>query len=134
MIKLAKANNPSANFIVKDCRTFNTIERKFDIAISGFFFPYLSKSQVIQFIEDSSKTLTRDGLLYISTMEDKHSESGLTKGSTGDEIYMHYNEESFLSEVLAGRYFEVVYSERIKSVASDDTDTTDLILVSRKIR
>ena len=67
-------------------------------------------------------------------MEDKHSESGLTKGSTGDEICMHYYEESFLSEVLADRYFEVVYSERIKSVASDDTDTTDLILVSRKIR
>lgn len=131
MIQLARDNNPTANFIVGDCRDLLSLPQNYDAIISGFFFPYLSKAEVVQFISDSSKKINKGGLLYISTMEDDYENSGHTKGSSGDEIYMHYHEEGYISEALIKNNFKIIYSEKIKSVASDNSDTTDLILIAK---
>mgnify|MGYP002370259825 FL=1 len=98
----------------------------------GFFLPYLSKEEAKQFIEDAAGVLVKDGVLYISTMEDDYSTSGFRKGSTGDEIYMHYHQADYLLEALAKNSFSVKNIERIVSKQSDGSTVTDLIIIAVK--
>ena len=133
MIELAKINNPNANFKVMDCMDIGKLNQAFNAILCGFCLPYLSKKQTATLIKDSSKLLTKGGLLYLSTMEDDYDKSCYTKGSTGDEIFMHYYPAEYLIEVLEDNQFEVLKLDR-KSYSERDKVTTDLILIAKKIR
>jgi len=132
MIDLAKKNNPTACFKLMDGRAIKSLNQQYDGIISGFFFPYLSKEDTIQFIEDSSTILNPNGVLYISTMEDDYNKSGLQKGSKGDEIYMHYHQADYLTEALVKNNLKIVDTQRKESVSSTGIKTVDLIIISQK--
>ncbi len=132
MIELAQKNNPSGNFQLLDCRNFLQLNKTFDGIICGFGLPYLSKQDAIQLIKDSSQCLNHDGVLYLSTMEDDYRKSGLKKGSTGDEIFIHYHQEDYLSETLIQNGFEIIAKQRKKFPELNGTETTDLILIAKK--
>jgi len=100
MIRLAKQNNPSAEFGIMDCREISRLEKKYDAIMCGFCLHYLSKEETIKLIQDALTLLNTGGFLYLSTMEDEYSKSGLRRGSTGDEIFMHYHEAAYLTEAL----------------------------------
>ena len=133
MIELAIKNNPNAQFKLQDCRDLNTLDKQSDGIICGFLFPYLSKEESIQFINGSYSALNDNGLLYISTMEDDYDQSGLTKGSSGDEIFMHYHEESYLKEALLKVGFRILKTERIITNPSEGVTVTDLILIAQRL-
>jgi cyclopropane fatty-acyl-phospholipid synthase-like methyltransferase len=132
MIDLAKKNNPTACFKLMDGRAIKSLNQQYDGIISGFFFPYLSKEDTIQFIEDSSTILNPNGVLYISTMEDDYNKSGLQKGSKGDEIYMHYHQADYLTEALVKNNLKIVDTQRKESVSTTGIKTVDLIIISQK--
>ena len=132
MIELALINNPLSQFLLLDCKNIKMLEKKFDAIMCGFFLPYLSKEEAKQFIEDAAGVLVKDVVLYISTMEDDYSTSGFRKGSTGDEIYMHYHQADYLLEALAKNSFSVKNIERIVSKQSDGSTVTDLIIIAVK--
>lgn len=132
MLELAKKNNPTTNFQLMDGKAILSLKKKYDGIISGFFFPYLSKEDAIQFIEDASTILNRNGVLYISTMEDDYSKSGLQKGSKGDEIYMHYHQADYLTDTLTKNNFTIIEIQRKESFSTTGTKTVDLIIISKK--
>ena len=132
MIALAQKNSPSAVFQLLDCRDFLQLNQKFDGIICGFGLPYLSKKEAIQLINDAAECLNPNGVLYLSTMEDDYSKSGLKKGSTGDEIFMHYHQEDYLSEALKQNGFKNIALQRKKFPEQDGSETTDLILIAQK--
>ncbi|MBK7183240.1 MAG: class I SAM-dependent methyltransferase [Bacteroidetes bacterium] len=132
MIELAKKNNPTANFQLMDGRAIKSLNKKYDGIISGFFFPYLSKEDTIQFIADASTILNPNGVLYISTMEEDYSKSGLQKGSKGDEIYMHYHQADYLTDALTKNNFKIIEIQRKESFSTTGTKTVDLIIISKK--
>lgn len=132
MIRLSKTNNPSATFEILDGRKPNLLNKKFDAIMIGFLLPYLSKEEAIQLISDCSELLHSEGVIYISTMEDDYSTSGLTRGSTGDEMFMHYHQEDYLVRSLEENQLNVIHLDRIKSLAQDESVTTDLILIAQK--
>ncbi|MBK7668099.1 MAG: class I SAM-dependent methyltransferase [Sphingobacteriaceae bacterium] len=133
MIELAKQNNPSAAFEILDSRKITSLNKNYDAIMCGFCLPYLSKEETIQLIEDAYKILNPGGLIYISTMEDDYSKSGLRKGSQGDEIFMHYYLEKDLSEPLIKNGFQINHVSRVKSEMTDGSVVTDLILIAEKI-
>lgn len=133
MIELAKKNNPTASFKLMDGRAITSLRQKYEGIISGFFFPYLSKEDVIQFITDASTILNPNGVLYISTMEDDYNKSGLQRGSKGDEIYMHYHQEDYLTGTLTKNNFNIVEIQRKESFSTTGAKTVDLIIISKKI-
>jgi len=98
----------------------------------GFAFPYLSKEEAIQFIEDSAKILNDEGVLYISTMEDDYSKSTFKKGSTGDEIFMHYHEADYLLATLEKSGFKTIDLRRQEYPENDGSISIDLIIICRK--
>ncbi len=132
MIALARINNPSAEFRVLDCRLIGKLTQKYDGIVCGFGFPYLSMQEAIQWIKDASCLLNEGGLLYISTMEDDYSRSGYQKGSSGDEIFMHYHQGEYLTAALEENHCSVVYTDRVITNYPDGTMVTDLVLISRK--
>jgi len=128
MVKLAKANNPAGDFKVMDGRDIAKSGQKYDGVLCGFFLPYLSKMETTDFIENAAATLNPGGILYLSTMEDDYSRSGYKKGSTGDEIFMHYHEAAYLKKALEASHCTLLHEERICSTGAD----TDLVLIAKK--
>jgi len=131
MIELAKQNNPSAEFQLLDGRNLLSVNRKFDAVLCGFLFPYLNKQDALQLIADAQYSLKPNGLLYLSTMEDDYTKSGMKKGGSGDEIFMHFHEAQYLIQSLESNKFEILKVER-KASESAGEKVTDLILIARK--
>lgn len=132
MIELAQSNNSSASFQLLDCRNFLQLNKTFDGIVCGFGLPYLSKEDATQLIKDASACLNSEGVLYLSTMEDDYEKSGFKKGSTGDEIFIHYHQEDYLSEALTQNGFKIIALQRKKFPEQNGTETTDLILIAKK--
>lgn len=131
MLALARKNIPTGNFFLQDARAITLIKKKYDLIISGFCFPYLTKEEAIQFIADAKSSLNPGGLLFISTMEKDYSESGIQKGSQGDEIMMHFHEEKYLREALVENGYEVAFTERVNTINSVNEEVVDLMMVGR---
>lgn len=131
MIKLAKINNSAAQFQLLDCRNILNLNKIFDGIMCGFCLPYLCEEETMQLIEDTSKMLSSKGVFYLSTMEDEYDKSVLKKGSTGDEIFMHYYTENFLTKHLLLNNFNILNTTRKKTQASDGTEVIDLIIIAQ---
>jgi len=131
MIDLAKVNNPSAEFQVMDCRNIETLDKKFDAIMCGFCLPYLSKKETSKLFLDASELLNPSAIFYLSTMEGDYANSTFKKGSSGDEIFMHYYSFNFLGNELRKNNFEILYSDR-KEYLHNEEKTTDLIIVAQK--
>jgi 2-polyprenyl-3-methyl-5-hydroxy-6-metoxy-1,4-benzoquinol methylase len=132
MVDLAKKNNPTARFEVMDVRDISTIKEKYNGIICGFGLPYLSKKDAILFIQNAAKCLKTNGLLYISTMEGDYNSSKSEKGSTGDEIFMHYHELDYLNTAMTESGLNMILTER-KQYAKAEKIVTDLILIAQKL-
>ncbi len=132
MLELAKINNPEASFQLLDCREVNTLGKKWDAVMCGFCLPYLSKEDAIQFIQDAANALNDKGLLYISTMEDDYSKSGIQRSSTGDELIMYFHEAGYLTEALENNGFKLLDLRRKVYSMQEGVVTTDLILLASR--
>lgn len=131
MLQLAKINNPQATFQWMDARDIGKINRAYDAVMCGFGFPYLSKEEVITFIADAARLLTTAGVLYISTMEDDYSKSGIKRSATtGDTTYTYYHQADYLTAALAANNFRIASLTRKVTPAADGTTTTDLIIIA----
>lgn len=134
MVKLAKDNNPSADFLEMDCREISSIPQKFDAVMCGFCMPYLSKQDCSKLIIDSAILLKTGGIFYCSTMEDDYEKSGYetTSFSGQDEVFVYYHQETYLREQLINAGFEVLSLQRKAYPEPDGSFLTDIIFISRK--
>jgi len=134
MIKLAKINNPEADFRVMDCKNICTLDRKFDAIMCGFCMPYLSKEECAKLIADSSELLSTNGLLYFSTMEDDYNKSRFetTSFSGQDRVYIYYHQADYLSDCLIKNGFEIIDLQRKDYPEPDGTFLTDMIFIMKK--
>lgn len=133
MIEWAKKNNPTATFIVHDAQKINQLTETFDAIIVGFLFPYFTITQVREFIEKAGKMLSKDGIIYISTMEDRYENSRFRSSSTGEQLLMHYYEAADLVEILEINRFQTVFEQRQLFSTDLPESDTDLMLIARKM-
>jgi len=134
MVKLAKLNNPTAEFQLLDAKKISELGQKFDAIMCGFCLPYLSKEEAIKLIEDASQNLNEQGVIYLSTMEDDYSTSGWKGPSSGEgeKIYMYFHQEDYLTEALRKSSFSKIAVQRKAYAAPDGSSTVDLILTAQK--
>ena len=134
MIDLAKINNPKAEFKLMDCRDISKIPEKYDAIMCGFCLPYLSKEEAVTLIRDASGLLNKNGVMYISTMEDDYSNSGFKLSSSGKHrIFIHYHQEDYLTNTLKENGFIIIDLQRKEYIEQDGSKTTDLLVISEKI-
>ena len=134
MIALAQKNNPQAEFQVMDCRNIAALNKVYDGIIGGFYLPYLSKEEAIEFIKNASKALTINGLIYISTMDDDYSQSGFKTSSSGDKMFIHYHQADYLTQALNTYGFNIIDLRRQVYPSQDDVQAIDLIIIAEKYR
>jgi len=132
MIELARINNPKAEFQLMDCRDIGMLDKKFDGIIGGFCLPYLPKDESLKIIRDASGLLKTNGILYLSTMEDDYNKSGFQKGSSGDEIFIHYHQADYLIQALNESNFKIIEVRRKNYTSDDGTSTVDLVIIAGK--
>jgi 2-polyprenyl-3-methyl-5-hydroxy-6-metoxy-1,4-benzoquinol methylase len=136
MLELAKANNPTVDFQLMDCRDIDKLDKKFDAIMCGFCLPYLSREESANLISDSAKLLKGNGLIYISTMEGDYEKSGFetTSFSGQDKIYVHYHQADYLKTKLFENGFEKVELICKDYPEQNGTFTTDMIFIAKKIK
>ena len=134
MIDLAKKNVPSAAFRVLDCKNLNSLNLQFDAVLCGFTLPYLNKEEAKELIKDSSKIITKNGILYLSTMEDDYEKSKIISSSTNKKsgVFTYYHQEDYLSEALLKNGFKILKTFR-KDYPEPKDDSNDLIIIAKKL-
>jgi SAM-dependent methyltransferase len=132
MIRLANENNPEADFRVQDAKAILDLPGRYDGIVSGFCFPYFSKEEVETWIQKASDLLLPGGLLYISTMEDSYEKSGPVLSSAGDEMFMHFHEESHLTQCLTDQNLAIEFRDLLLYTNAKGEQVRDLILIGRK--
>lgn len=133
MLEIAKQHNPSASFKLLDCKDIDLLERTYDGIMCSFAFPYLSKEEVHAFVKDVTKVIKKEGVIYISTMEDDNLNSGWESGSTGDKIFMNYHEAEYIISNLKENNFEIIDLSRITYPGKGDKMIVDLIIIAKLI-
>ncbi|MBK9016952.1 MAG: class I SAM-dependent methyltransferase [Saprospiraceae bacterium] len=134
MVELAKKNNPTAQFMVMDCREIDSLDNHhYDAIVCGFCLPYLSKEETAKLIRDSAALLNDGGLFYCSAIEDDYEKSGYETSSDGRfKIYVYYHEADFLEASLKESGFELVDVKRKIYPKPGGVIATHLILIARK--
>ncbi len=132
MIKLARINNPTVKFEIMDSREIHRIEKKFDAIICGFCMPYLSNEECNKLIKDCADLLPANGIFYFSTMEGEDSRSGFETASSGDQVYIYYHQESYLTEKLMEHGFELLNLKRKEFTRHNGETWQDMIFIVRK--
>jgi cyclopropane fatty-acyl-phospholipid synthase-like methyltransferase len=131
MINLAKQNLPNGHFELRDSRDLKSILAKYDVVISGFCFPYLTDTEVREFISETQAHLNAGGLFYLSTMEGKYSDSGYPDENAVERLYTYYHQEEFLVECLKNADFEILKVKRSPFMENGATTATDLFIYAR---
>lgn len=132
MIELAKANNPTADFTVIDCREIDKLQNKVDGIICGFCFPYLSKFDSSKLVKDCGNLLYDKGLLYISFVAGDYNKSGFQVASSGDRAYFYFHPLDGLMNELTNNNFEtikLINKNYKKNIATEEIHT---IIIARK--
>ena len=133
MLELARANNPGVRSQLLDCRDIPSLGRSFDGIIAGFCLPYLDQEQTRSMIRDAAQALRKNGVLYLSTMEDDPSKSGW-KASSNDpsyQLFMNYHTADFLTGLLSENAFTLVDLQRTQTSGTDGTLYNDLMLTAQ---
>ncbi len=134
MIALAKKNLPSAEFKIMDCKNILSLNSKFNAIICGFTLPYLNKEEVLKLIQDISKLINDNGILYISTMEDDYEKSKYISSSIDKDsgLFTYYHQEYFLTNELEKNGFNIIKTQH-KDYPEPKDDSKDLIIIAKKL-
>jgi ubiquinone/menaquinone biosynthesis C-methylase UbiE len=134
MITLAEKNNPSAAFKVMDALNLHELNTTYDGIVCGFLLPYLSKEKAIKFINSAVSLLKKEGVLYISTMEDLNSNSKFQGAShdENDRLFINYHEMGYLTDALKESGLSILFSTQQEYPQKNGTTTTDLIIIAKK--
>ena len=131
MVELAKLNCPEASFEVMDCRQISSLKNKYDGIIVSFCLPYLNKSELENLVKDISGLLQPGGKLYLSTIEGDYKNSSYKKGSTGDEIFLHYYDYASIEVLFSEAQLQTISQSRV-SVSTNPHKDVDLIIIAAK--
>lgn len=133
MIDLARENNPSAKFEVMDCRDISSLQDQYDAIVCGFTIPYLSKEETHKLIDDCSKLIRNEGILYFSLIEGKYENSGYQYASNGvDRSYVYYYNSVKILSLLEKCNLRLVQNMDFRWEKHDGTPETHLVFIAMK--
>lgn len=135
MIQIARENVEDVDFRIMDVRNILTLDRQFDCIMCSFCLPFLSTNDSFKLIADCSKKLSKDGVLYISTMEGDESKAGFESTSfSGDsKVYFNYHKKTALQNSLLQNGFVIEYTIEQDYIEQDGRITNDLIFIAKKV-
>lgn len=131
MVELAIQNNPSAHFVIMDCRQINSLDTKFDLIIGGFCLPYLSQTESKELISNCFNLLNNSGFIYLSFVEGEPDKSGFKTGS-GGRVYFNYHKLDDIRTQLNECSFEELKTFNVKYNISETEFDLHTIMTAKK--
>ncbi len=131
MVKLAKKNNPQANFAVMDSRHIHQLQNTYDGIIAGFCLPYLSPAESCQLITSAYTLLHSNGMLYLSFVEGDAKQSGFKEGKAG-RVYFYYHQLNHINAHLLQTQFRDIQIFNVKYPVSNSAFEIHTIVMARK--
>ncbi len=132
MLALAVKNNPRIEAMVLDGRQLHQIQRTFDGIVCGFVIPYLSESDLSQFIANCANLLNERGVLYLSYVEGDYEQSGFVASSTGDRSYFHFYAFNEIKRLLEQNNLTIEDKREIEYKKTDDHHEIHTIIIAEK--
>lgn len=134
MLSLAKINNPSAQFILMDCRDIIKIDStKFDGIICGFGLPYLSSNETENLINDCVNILTKNGVFYISFVEGNSSDSKYVIGSSGHRMFFNYHQLNDLRKYFDTANCAIIDITKVEYKNASNQTEIHTIIIAKKL-
>ncbi|MFK8010407.1 MAG: class I SAM-dependent methyltransferase [Marinicellaceae bacterium] len=132
MIQLAQINNPEARFKVLDCRNISTIEETFDGIMCAYCLPYLNVNETEELIKEASNLLNKNGVIYLSSMQDDYANSRLQgPSSNGDEqMFMYYYQLQQLLELLNKYNLSSIKTYQLNNPQQSEPSIKDLVIIA----
>ncbi len=134
MIEQARLRVPSAEFLVKDCRHIDELEKVFDASAFAFGLSYLTDDDANRFFCSLNATLTDSAMLYLSTITGEPGWSGFETSSGGDRVYIKYRDGDDVVSMVERAGYRIDFAEVIASPANASKRTQDLILIAQRTR
>lgn len=132
MIRQARSRVPSAEFLVKDCRCIDQLERVFDASAFAFGLSYLTDDDARRFFTSLNDSLTESATLYLSTITGEPGWSGFETTNDGDRVYLEYRSVSDIVSMVERAGFRVDVMDVIQSPANASKSTQDLVLIAQR--
>lgn len=134
MIRQARLRVPSAEFLVKDCRSINELGHVFDAAAFAFGLSYLTDDDATRLFASLNSSLTGSAVLYLSTITGEPGWSGFETSTTGDKVYLVYRRVCDVVSMVERAGYKVEFAEVIASPANASKSTEDLILIAERAK
>lgn len=133
MLDIARRNCPGAEFRQMDCRAISGLEARFGGIIGGFVLPYLSPAEVADLVRDAAALLAPGGVLYLSAMEGKPSDSGWKGPSSGgpERLYTYYHRAEDLVAALQANGLERIRLHRLEYEGPDGMAKKEFVLLAK---
>lgn len=131
MIELARINNPSATFEVMDCRFVDAVNEKYNAILCGFCIPYLSMSDCVKLIRDTTTLLFSGGYFYLSFIEGDYTTSGFKIGSTGDQAFVYFYQKIEIEKLLIENNFEIISCSEVEYLKLDQSKEINVIFIAK---
>ncbi|MGE0567597.1 MAG: trans-aconitate 2-methyltransferase [Bacteroidia bacterium] len=96
MIEIARKRMPGASFKCMNVLEWKGLRNSFNLILIGFLFPYLNKEQIRDLLSKCYLSLEEGGIIYLSFVPGKETDSGPKTGSTGDTLYFNYFETDYI--------------------------------------
>ncbi len=132
MLQLAINNVPDIITIQKDIRDISTItSQTFHGIVASFCIPYLNLDEVTRLFLDCYNLLYNNGILYLSTMENKPEKSGYEYNSKGDSVYISYYSKRQIIDLLELHGFEIITCGNLATTNKNASEHLDLIIIAK---
>jgi len=132
MIRLAERNVPEASFMVKDIRRLNFESATYDAIVAAFCLPFLHDDEAEALIRNMHRVLKPKGYLYLSCMEGTGEGFETASFTAGEELFINYFEETFLTDIFRDCGFCIIDTIRQDYPETDGSVTTDMIFMLQK--
>lgn len=132
MIQLAKQNNPTANFEVRDVMSIGELNDTYDGIIAGFCLPYVSNEECPTLINTCYHLMNEKGICYLSFVEGDPSESCYKLGSNGLRTYFYYHLLSTLKTLATQSGFKSSETMKINYPIKDHQFDIHTVLLLKK--
>jgi predicted TPR repeat methyltransferase len=96
----------------------------------GFCLPYIAKQDTENLIENATKLLKKDGIIYLSTIEGEYSKSPLETSSGGEQMYTYDHNAAHLSEQLEANGFTLLDINQKAISGQQDLSINDLFIIA----
>lgn len=133
MLQIAKAKVPKGDFRNQEIRNLNFPPDHFDGVIASYSLVHVPKKDILSTLTGFNRVSKLDGVLFISVHEGNGEKLLDEPFKPGEKIFVDYFSSEEMENYLSQTEFQVLEKWSVKTKASEEFITNELIFISKKV-